>query len=764
MKESIALKVYGMTCTLCSTAIEASLERLEGVSRISVSYATEKALLEYDGELVKLPEIKKTIESLGFAVEENEAPGEAGIDKSLVERKKLLKALVCSTVLSLPLLLAMIVGGMGICEQYFNFSEQSRFSEFVQLLNYKYNLKLLHDWRLQVALATPIQFVIGFRFYKNSFYALRAGIGTMDLLVAVGTTAAYFSSLYVGIFDSREYAYGMKNIYFEASSLIITLVLLGKYLEAAARGRTSKAIKALIELKPKTARVIVDGEEREIPIGQVAVGDIVVVRPGEKIPVDGKVVRGFSTVDESMLTGESLPVEKKVKDFVAGATLNKFGTFEFQATKVGSETVLANIIKIVEEAQGSKAPIQKMADRVCGLFVPAVLAISLGTFLFWFLIIYDRVVFFVDKPIIYAVSVLVVSCPCALGLATPTAIMVGMGKGAGQGLLIKNGEKLETACKIDTVVLDKTGTLTMGKAEVTDILPLGPNKEKWERDELLRLAASAEKKSEHPLGKAIYEKAKQQFGKEPEDPEDFEAIPGKGICAVVEGKRIRMGTAELIGGVYDGLGNPDTSLDALREEGKTAVWMTVDNVLTAAIALADQIKPHGAEAVSRLEKLGLQVYMLTGDNSKTAQAVASKAGIRNVLAEVLPEGKAEEIEKLKKAGKTVAMVGDGINDAPALAASHVGFAMGAGTDVAIETGDIVLLKDDLRALSSAILLSRKTMAKIKQNLFWAFIYNILAIPFAASGNLNPVVAAAAMALSSISVLLNSLSLKRLKLE
>ncbi|MHB8062402.1 MAG: heavy metal translocating P-type ATPase [Ruminiclostridium sp.] len=764
MEESISLKVYGMTCTLCSLTIEASLEKLPGIKRVSVSYATEKARLEYDDDQVKLQEITKAIEVLGFSVEENEYNEETGLDKSLIERKKLLRVLIVSVVLSLPLILAMIIGGLGVCELYFDPARQSKYSQFVQLINYKYNLKVLHDWRLQCAFATPIQFIIGFRFYKHSFYALRAQTATMDLLVALGTTATYFCSLYAGIFDNREYAYGMKSIYFEASALIITLVLLGKYLEAVARGRTSKAIKALIELKPKMARVIRNGNETDIPIEQVVVGDIIVVHPGEKIPVDGIVAEGFSTVDESMLTGESFPIEKKEKDFVTGASLNNFGTFKFEATKIGNETILANIIKMVEEAQGSKAPIQKIADKVCGVFVPAVLIISLGTFLYWYFVIFQHVFFYIDKPIIYAVSVLVVSCPCALGLATPTAIMVGMGIGAENGLLIKNGEELETACKINTIVLDKTGTITFGKPEVTDIIPFQQDILKLSNDELLLLAAVAEKKSEHPLGKAIYEKVKKQFGTELEDPEIFEAIPGKGVSAVIHGKTVLIGTAKLLEEKNIDLKDYKTSMTYLQDEGKTAVLISVDSVLAAAIALSDQIKTNAAAAILRLEKLGLEVYMLTGDNRKTAYAVAAKVGIKNVISDVLPENKADEIEKLKKSGKIVAMVGDGINDAPALATSDVGFAMGTGTDVAIETGDIVLLKDNLMALSSAILLSRKTMAKIKQNLFWAFIYNIIGIPIAVMGNLNPIVAAAAMAFSSISVLLNSLNLKRLKLN
>lgn len=763
MKESICLRIYGMTCALCSITIESSLQKLDGINKVAVSYANEKALIEYDATKVQLNDIKKIIKLLGFSVGGNEEGTIEKVNLSVIERNKLRNLFIFSAILSLPLIIAMLFGGLSCCRDYFISGTQATSSHLIDYFRNK--LLILHDWRLQLALAAPVQFVIGFKFYKNSFYALRARKATMDLLVALGTTATFFYSLYVSIFDNVSYTLGMKNIYFEASTTIITLVLLGKYLESIAKGRTSKAIQALIELKPKTARVLRDGTEVDASIEEVVVEDIVIVRPGEKIPVDGIIVEGYSTVDESMLTGESMLVEKKRNDYVTGASINKHGTFKFRATKVGNETVLSNIIKIVEEAQGSKAPIQKIVDKVCSFFVPFVLLASVSTFIIWYFGVYNHAFFLIDKPIIYAVSVLVISCPCALGLATPTAIMVGMGKGAENGILIKNGEDLETACKINTIVLDKTGTITTGNPEATDIILLDKRSRIYDENEILWLAAVAEKRSEHPFGTAIHEFGKKKLGLKLKlgDAEKFEAIPGKGIHAVVKGKSVLIGTKKLIQENKINLKNSEKILSSIQNEGKTAVLIAINGVLVAVIALSDKIKANSREVVSALEKMGMQVYMLTGDNQKTALSVANKIGIKNVIAEVLPENKAQEIDKLKKQGKIVAMVGDGINDAPALATANIGFAIGTGTDIAIETGDIVLLRDDLMTLPKAIKLSKKTMRKIKQNLFWAFIYNLIGIPFAATGNLNPIIAAAAMTLSSISVLLNSLSLKRFRI-
>lgn len=757
--ESSTLKVYGMTCTLCSAIIEAGVEKLSGIHKVNVSYASERASLQYDASTIQLDEIKNTIEKLGFSVEESEAAGTSSAwQRRATERSKLRNQVIVSAVLSSPLLLAMLLGGLGFCHDTFDPYTQTPWGLFVESIRVK--TAILHKWWLQMAFATPVQFIIGYKFYRNAFYALKLRKATMDLLVVLGTTTAYFYSVYTALFDTTLYLYGMKNIYFEASAVIITLILLGSYMESIARGRTSSAIETLIGLRPQTAKVIRNGNEVDIPIDDVAVGEIIIVRPGEKIPVDGIVLEGYSSIDESMLTGESLPVDKQVNDLVTGASINQNGTLKLQALKVGNETVLAHIIKLVEEAQSSKAPIQKTADKACSYFVPAVVLASLTTFLIWFFVLFDAQLFLIDKAIVYAVAVLVVSCPCALGLATPTAIMVGMGKGAQNGILIKNGEILENVCNINAVLLDKTGTITTGKPEVTDIILLNQDEDRLNEVSLWEIAAIAEKKSEHPLGAAIYKKYKRLFDREVKDPEQFEALPGQGVYAKVAGRSVLIGTSKLMEDKAVQIDHSRNIISALQDEGKTISLVAIDGKLAALIALMDEVRENAREAVTLLNKMGIDVYMLTGDNAQTAAAIAKRVGIANVLAEVLPGRKAEEVEKLKRQGKVVAMVGDGINDAPALAAADIGMAVGTGTDVAIETGDVVLLKDDLMAVPAAIKLSFATMRTIKQNLFWAFIYNIIGIPIAAAGYLNPVVAAAAMALSSISVLLNSLFLKR----
>lgn len=758
MVQSSSFKVYGMTCVLCSFTIESTLEKIEGINKVNVYYTTEKVKLEYDDAKVDLNKIKKHIELLGFS-SDDDGDVEKGINHGELQRKKLKRQVIISAILSSPLILAMILAGAGFCHDNLDPFSTTKLGAFVEVLRYK--ALILHDWKLQLICATPVQFIIGFRFYKSSFYAIKARRATMDLLVTLGTTAAYFYSLYIALFEPYSYVFGMKNIYFEASATIITLVLLGKYLETIARGRTSRAIETLIQNKPKTAKVLINEVEIDIPIDDVSVGDIIIVKPGEKIPVDGVIIDGFSTVDESMITGESIPVEKNEGDSVVGASINKYGTFKFRAAKVGNETVFANIIKLVEEAQESKAPIEKIADKVSGFFIPVVLLISLATFIIWYVFIFSGIFFLIDKAIVYAVAVLVVSCPCALGLATPAAIMVGMTKGAQNGILIKNGEKLEKASSINTIVLDKTGTITTGKPEVTNII-LIDNEEDIDEDSLLKLAAIAEKKSEHPLGAAIYEFGKEKIGAELDDPYNFEAIPGKGIKAIIEGKTILAGTKRFLQESNIDLRKLEDITAISKEDSNTYVYIAVNGSLIGAILLRDKIKNNSKEVISTLEKMGINVYMLTGDNLKTAQYVAEEVGIKNVIAEVLPENKALEISKLKNTGKVVAMVGDGINDAPALAVADIGFAVGTGTDVAIETADIVILNHDLTSLPLAIKLSQRTMRKIKQNLFWAFIYNLIGIPIAATGHLNPVLGAATMALSSISVLLNSLSLKRFK--
>jgi len=736
-ENKVTLRISGMSCAACAAKIEKKLNKTDGVIKAAVNPATEKATVEFDSSRLKTSEIITIIVALGYQAQKEET---ANPDREKEQREKEIKALrrelIVAIILSSPLILAMILTLMGI------------------------NIPFLHDWRFQILLATPVQFIIGFRFYKNAFHALRAKSPNMDVLIAMGTSAAYLYSVYNAFFQKPipgAVAFGatapyMKDLYFEAAATIITLILLGKYFEAVAKGKTSEAIKKLMGLRAKTAKVVRDGVETDIPIEEVTTGDIIVVRPGEKIPVDGKITDGNSAVDEAMLTGESLPVEKKTGDLVIGATINKYGAFKFEATKVGKDTVLSQIIKMVEDAQGSKAPIQKIADQVSGVFVPIVLGIALITFLIWTFGDHN-----LKMGIVSAVAVLVIACPCALGLATPTAIMVGAGKGAENGILIKSGEHLEKAYKINTVVFDKTGTITKGEPEVTDLIPTG--RLKWE--DLFKLAAISEKKSEHPLGVAIYRQGKKEFGVLP-DPEQFKAIPGRGVEAEINNQAVFIGTRKLMVEKSIRLNHSDTTATRLEDEGKTVMFMAVNGELAGLIAVADVVKEHSAAAIAELQALGIEVYMLTGDNLRTAKAIAGQVGITNVLAEVLPEHKAEGIEKLKSSGKVVAMVGDGINDAPALATADIGMAIGTGTDIAMEAADITLMRGDLRAIPTAIRLSRRTMNKIKQNLFWAFFYNSIGIPFAALGMLNPVIAGGAMAFSSVSVVTNSLSLKRFK--
>ncbi|NLM09715.1 MAG: copper-translocating P-type ATPase [Clostridiaceae bacterium] len=729
MDKKETIKISGMTCAACAAKIEKKLNKLEGVQKATVNLAIEKASVEYDSSKIDVSDMIKTVEVLGYnAKRAEEVSGDSEREQREKEIKRLRMELIISAILSFPLVMAMLLTLVNI------------------------DLAFLHNEYFQLIVTTPVQFIIGFRFYKNAFYALKAKSANMDVLIAMGTSAAYFFSIYNAFFVPAEPGTMMKELYFEAGAVIITLILLGKYLEAVAKGKTSEAIKKLMGLQAKTAKVVRDGVEKDIPIEEVEVGDVIVVRPGEKVPVDGKITEGNSSLDESMLTGESLPVEKKAGDFVVGATINKFGTFKFEATKVGRDTVLSQIIKMVEDAQGSKAPIQKIADRVSGIFVPVVIGVAVITFIIWYLVLGDFA-----AGIISGVSVLVIACPCALGLATPTAIMVGTGKGAENGILIKGGEYLEMTYKVNAVVLDKTGTITKGQPEVTDIISLG----KIESSEILKMAAIAEKSSEHPLGSAIYEKGKNEYGTIP-DPEWFNAIPGKGIIAVVDQKEIYIGTRKLMTERKIDPGTTENAIIKLEDEGKTAMLMAVNNKIEAIIAVADTLKESSEEAIKELQDMGILVYMITGDNQRTAKAIAKQVGIENVLSEVLPENKAEEVEKLKKQGKIVAMVGDGINDAPALATADIGMAIGTGTDVAIEAADITLMRGDLITIPAAIRLSRKTMGKIKQNLFWAFIYNIIGIPFAAMGLLNPMIAGGAMAFSSVSVVTNSLSLKRFK--
>ncbi|WP_353094973.1 heavy metal translocating P-type ATPase [Tissierella praeacuta] len=713
------LIVGGMTCAACSTRVEKVLNKLDGVTKANVNLSTNKAVVEYPSGLIEEDILVKTIEKAGYNAE---VEVERDLDREKELREKEIKSLktsfMFSAALSLPLFSAMFFHMAGV------------------------HTILTNGW-FQLILATPVQFIIGYRFYKGAYNSLRGGGANMDVLVSMGTSSAYLYSIYNLIKGVNEY-------YFEASAVIITLILLGKTFEAVAKGKTSEAIKKLMGLQPKTARVIKDGVEKDIPIEKVEIGDIIVVRPGEKIPVDGVIVEGHSAVDESMITGESIPIDKAVDDEVIGATINKFGTFKFRANKIGKDTVLSQIIKLVEDAQGSKAPVQRLADKISGIFVPVVVIIALVTFLGFYFIKGDF-----NVAIINAVAVLVIACPCALGLATPTAIMVGTGKGAEKGILIKSGEHLERAHKMDTIVFDKTGTITKGEPEVTNIITFNDVAE----SEILRIAASVEKTSEHPLGQSIVKKGEEQALKLSE-PEKFMAVPGKGLEATFEGKEVLIGNRRLMFDNNISIKDGEEILLKLEEEGKTAMLLSLDNKLSGIIAVADQIKETSRKAIEELKSMGLDVYMITGDNERTAQAIAKEVGITNVLADVLPENKAEVVEKIKSEGKHVGMVGDGINDAPALAASDVGFAIGTGTDVAMEAADITLMRGDLSGVVTAIRLSHRTMKTIKQNLFWAFFYNSIGIPFAALGFLDPMIAGAAMAFSSVSVVTNSLRLKK----
>ncbi len=609
------------------------------------------------------------------------------------------------------------------------------------------------------ALATPVQFLAGWRFYRGTWDAIRNRSANMDVLIAIGTTAAWGYSAIVTFLPYLGVRGISPETYYDTAAVIIGLILLGKYFEEVAKGRASDAIRKLMDLAPRTAHVLRDGREEEVPVELVQVDDIVVVRPGERVPVDGLIVEGYSALDESMITGESIPVEKNVGDIAIGATINKTGLLKIRATRVGADTTLNQIIKLVEDAQVARAPIQKLADRVSAFFVPSVVAIATFTFFWWYIPMGQSIA----HALVFFIAVLIIACPCALGIATPAAIMVGTGKGAENGLLIKGGEYLEKAHKLTTIVFDKTGTLTKGEPSVTDVVPMGSLSE----SDLLHLAASAEKGSEHPLGEAIVRAATER-GLPVEDPQDFEAIPGHGIRARIGGRAVLLGNRKLMAQMAIPTEEAETSLQALENDGKTAMLLAVDGKVAGVIAVADTLKNHSAEAVRALKTMDLEVLMLTGDNRRTAEAIARRAGVDLVIAEVLPGQKVEKIKELQAQGKVVAMVGDGINDAPALAQADVGIALGSGTDVAMEAGGIVLIKDDLRDVVASIQLSRKTVGKIRQNLFWAFFYNTALIPLAAGVLagigivLNPIIAGAAMGFSSVSVVMNSMTLRRFK--
>lgn len=728
MKKTTIL-ISGMHCASCAQRIEKSLKKTEGISTVNVNLATEKAMMDYDEKIINEDKIRKIIENLGYKPfkEDGKTPDRENIEHQK-EIKKLKNLFLLSLILSIPI--------------------------FVISMPLKWiNVVLPYENIILLILATPVQFFVGYRFYKGAYSALKNKSANMDTLIAIGTSAAYFYSLFVVFLPNAP----ENHVYFESAAMIITFIILGKWLEAVTKGKASEAIKKLIGLQPKTAMVIRNGKEIKIPISQLNIGDIIIVKPGQKIPVDGVIVEGSSFVDESMITGESIPIEKKKGDTVIGATINKHGSFKFKATKIGKDTVLSQIIKLVEEAQGSKAPIQRLADKVSGIFVPTVILIAITAFVLWFFVFGQTFVF----SLTIFVAVLIIACPCALGLATPTAIMVGTGKAAENGILIKNSEALENAHKITTIVFDKTGTLTKGEPVVTNILPLN----RFNNKEILKYAAIAEKKSEHPLAEAIINKAKEEKIKIL-DSNSFKAIPGQGIIANYDKKEIFFGNRNLMKKYNIKINMHEEKISNLENEGKTVMILALNNEIIGLIAVADTLKEYSKEAVKKLYKMGKEIIMITGDNERTAKGIAKLLRIDSVLAEVLPEDKEKEIAKLQKQGKVVAMVGDGINDAPALAKANIGIAVGAGTDIALETGQIVLVKNDLRDVVTSIDLSNYTIKKIKQNLFWAFFYNSIGIPVAAGilypftgFLLNPMIAGAAMAFSSVSVVSNSLLMK-----
>ncbi len=729
------LKIEGMTCAACAKTVERVTKKLDGVVEANVNFATEKLSIRFEPSKVRTSDIKKAIEKAGYKASEEESNVDKDRDKKEKEIKALWNRFIISAVFAVPLLL---IAMLPMISDIFMFNHQ---------------LNAI----LELVLVIPILYV-GRKYYIVGFKSLYRLSPNMDSLISIGTSAAFLYSLFAVIkivfMDNMDY-----SMYFESAGIILTLITLGKYLESVTKGKTSEAIKKLMGLAPKTAIILRDNKEIEIPIDEVEVGDLVLVKPGEKMPVDGEVVEGITSVDESMLTGESMPVEKNMGDRITGASINKNGSIKYKVTKVGKDTALSQIITLVENAQGSKAPIARMADVISSYFVPVVIALALVSSLSWY---------FSGESVAFAltifISVLVIACPCALGLATPTAIMVGTGKGAEYGVLIKSGIALETAHKIQTIVFDKTGTLTEGKPKVTDIIVAKGISEEF----LLQIAASSEKGSEHPLGEAIVAEAsvrKLELIKT----ENFKAIPGLGIEVSIESKKVLLGNKKLMDENHIGLEELDESSNKLAMEGKTPMFIAIDGRLNGIIAVADTVKENSKKAIERLHSMGIEVAMLTGDNKKTAEAIAKQVGIDRILAEVLPQDKANEVKKLQEEGRKVAMVGDGINDAPALAQSDIGIAIGSGTDVAIESADIVLMRSDLLDVPTALELSKKTITNIKQNLFWAFGYNILGIPVAmgvlylfGGPLLNPIIAALAMSFSSVSVLTNALRLKGFK--
>ena len=724
--KKIELQITGMHCASCSTLISKALMKIDGIKEANVNFSTSKATVSFDESKVKEEQMISAVKKRGYGAFLSDGKIDVKKQENMQkrEKKKLKKKLILSTIFAVPaFMVGMVLMWIGIDVPY-------------------------RDYLLW-ALATPVQFFIGWDFYKGTWIALKNKSANMDTLIAVGTSAAYFYSVYIVLSGSEM------GQYFEVSAILITLVLLGKFLEAVAKGKTSEAIKKLMSISPKVATVIRNGKEIKIPVDEVVLNDVIMVKPGEKVPVDGTIIEGTTSIDESMITGESLPVEKKKGDDVVGATINKHGSFKFSATRVGENTTLSQIIKLIENAQGNKAPIQRFADIISSYFVPIVIGIAATTFITWYFGLGKELSF----ALITAVAVLVIACPCALGLATPTAIMVGTGKGANKGILIKGGEALESAHKVKAVVFDKTGTITKGVPEVTDIVPFD-----MDEDTLLKLAGSLEKSSEHPLAEAIVRRAADKK-LDIKEASDFTAIPGYGIKAKLNKSQYFFGNVKLMEKNEIPTKKIEAQMEELENQGKTVMILSDSKKVLGLVAVADTIKDTSMQAVKQLQKMKIFVYMITGDNKRTAKAIAKQAGINHVFAEVLPENKAKHVKDLQKKGK-VAMVGDGINDAPALAQADIGIAMGSGTDVAMESGNIVLMRNDLLDVPRAIKLSRLTMKKIKQNMFWALFYNVLGIPIAAGllypytgWLLSPILAGGAMALSSVSVVSNSLLLK-----
>ena len=736
IEQKTEFDISGMTCAACATKIEKGIKKMEGVSRANVNFALETISVTYNDNEVQPHEMIAKVKKLGYELRPKD-DGQEKMDHKQEEIRKQTRKFIFSAILTLPLLWTMVA----------HFS----FLSFIYLPDI-----FMNPW-FQLVLATPVQFIIGSQFYKGAYTSLRNKSANMDVLVALGTSAAYFYSLYLSFEWMNAGGIGEPELYFEASAVIITLILLGKLFEVRAKGKTSQAIQKLLDLQAKTARVVRDGMEQEIPIEEVITGDIVIVRPGEKIPVDGEIIEGQSAIDESMLTGESIPIDKVPGDSVIGATINKNGALRINATKVGKDTALAQIVRVVEEAQGSKADIQRLADKISGVFVPIVVVIAIATFFIWYVIVTPGDF---RSSLIPTISILVIACPCALGLATPTSIMAGSGRAAEMGMLFKGGEHLENTQSIDTVVLDKTGTVTKGEPTLTDIIAADGFKEK----DVLQIVGTAESQSEHPLAQAIVQGVKDKDIPLLEA-DEFEALPGYGIYAEINQQDIFVGTRRLMRKQNISITNEtEATMETLEHDGKTAMLIAIEDELAGVIAVADTVKETSEEAIARMHKLGLEVIMLTGDNERTADAIAKQVDIDRVIAEVLPDQKSDEIKKLQTQGKKVAMVGDGINDAPALAIANVGMAVGTGTDIAIEAADITLMRGDLNSVVDAVIMSQKTMRNIKENLFFAFIYNTIGIPVAALGFLAPWVAGAAMAFSSVSVVLNALRLQRIQLE